>query len=152
MGICYALYLVRVAVPVVRPRESRTCFGRRSPSTVCLLLQKSLFLRFGSLHNFNFSCSRERDRSPAEAIADCATEDCLLIQPTDDCFPPSSFLLLSFLPRSGFLSFGCFLFEAGVKLRTDRDRESAGGAAAAGATRRHASRTLVSKEDIKFPL
>ena len=71
------------------------------------------------------SCSRERDRSPAEAIADCATDDCLLIQPTD-CFPSSSFLLLSFLPRtprSGFLSSGCFLFEAGVKLRTDRDRE-----------------------------
>ena len=37
-----------------------------------------------------------------------------------------------------------------MKLRTDRDRESAGGGAAAGATRRHASRTLVS--NLQFDL
>ena len=68
------------------------------------------------------SCSRERDRSPAEAIADCATDDCLLIQPTDRRVFSSFFLPAPHLPSLKRLSLLWLFSIRGRSETEDRQR------------------------------
>ena len=91
----------------------------RVPCASCF--KKSPVLRFGSLHNFNLSCSRERDRSPAEAIADCETDDCLLIQPTNRRLFSSFFLPAPLLPSSNSSKRLSFLWLFSIRGRSETE-------------------------------